>query len=249
MSCRPYPGKRQVDCWNYQNEWFTNCRHMKRTRFRQIRSCLHWCDNETSANGDTLYKVRPMINILLQTLGMYVNVGEGIALDETCIGLYHAHAKALTFYNPAKPRGKHHCKLYVVCENTHCDAINFKFAHRTYKKSKEDNDNEKLEYNNKLASTKKKKELCTKQYDPSDNELEDEDDEDVDDENEKDVPKMVNLVCTLCEMLRGTGVVVNMDNLYSSPEVFIRLKEMGIYARGTFRKNRKYYLLSFNSKI
>ena len=65
MSCRPYPGKRQVDCWNYQNEWFTNCRHMKRTRFRQIRSCLHWCDNETSANGDTLYKVRPMINILL----------------------------------------------------------------------------------------------------------------------------------------------------------------------------------------
>ena len=51
---------------------------------------------------------------------------------------------------------------------------------------------------------------------------------------------MVNLVCTLCEMLRGTGVVVNMDNLYSSPEVFIRLKEMGIYARGTFRKNRKY---------
>ena len=171
---------------------------------------------------------------------MYLNVGEGIALDETCIGLYHAHAKALTFYNPAKPRGKHHCKLYVVCENTHWAAINFKFAHRTYKKSKEDKENEKLEYNNKLASTKKKKELCTKQYDPSDNELEDEDDEDVDDENEKDVPKMVNLVCTLCEMLRGTGVVVNMDNLYSSPEVFIRLKEMGIYARGTFRKNRKY---------
>ena len=31
-----------------------------------------------------------------------------------------------------------------------------------------------------------------------------------------------------------------MDNLYSSPEVFIKLLGMGIYARGTVRTNRKY---------
>ena len=56
----------------------------------------------------------------------------------------------------------------------------------------------------------------------------------------KDVPKMVQLVTSMCKCLKGTGVVVNMDNLYSSPEAFIALKKLGIYARGTFRSNRKY---------
>jgi hypothetical protein len=51
---------------------------------------------------------------------------------------------------------------------------------------------------------------------------------------------MTKLVTSLCKCLTNTGIVVNMDNLYSSPELFIKLREMGIYARGTFRKNRKY---------
>ena len=55
-----------------------------------------------------------------------------------------------------------------------------------------------------------------------------------------DMPKTVKLVSSMCEMLRNSGCVVNMDNLYSSPEVFIELRRMGIYARGTVRTNRKY---------
>ena len=35
-------------------------------------------------------------------------------------------------------------------------------------------------------------------------------------------------------------ITINMDNLYSSPEVFIALKKKGLYARGTVRLNRKY---------
>ena len=31
-----------------------------------------------------------------------------------------------------------------------------------------------------------------------------------------------------------------MENLYSSPEVFIALKKKGLYAHGTVRLNRKY---------
>ena len=44
----------------------------------------------------------------------------------------------------------------------------------------------------------------------------------------------------MCKCVKGTGVVVNMDNYFSSPESFIRLKEMGVYARGTFRTTKKY---------
>ena len=106
---------------------------MNKTRFKQIRAALHWSDNPHShSKHDTLYKVRPIINVLERTIGMYLEVGEEIALDETTIGLYHTYAKALTYYNPKKPRGKHHCKLYVLCENDYWSAINFQFCHRSY---------------------------------------------------------------------------------------------------------------------
>ena len=54
---------------------------------------------------------------------------------------------------------------------------------------------------------------------------------------EAEIPKTVKLVSSLCEILKNTGCVVNMDNLYSSPEVFIKLLGMGIYTRGTVRTN------------
>ena len=44
----------------------------------------------------------------------------------------------------------------------------------------------------------------------------------------------------MCQKYNGTGRIINMDNLYSSPEVFIALKKKGLYARGTVRLNRKY---------
>ena len=40
--------------------------------------------------------------------------------------------QAFIHYNDAKPRGKHHCKLYALCENVAWIVINFKFWHRSY---------------------------------------------------------------------------------------------------------------------
>ena len=120
-------------CWEFQKEWFSNCQKMNKTRFKQIRASLHWCNNPHSKSSqDTLYKIRPMINILSGTIGKHLIVGESLALDETTVGLYHTYAKALIFYNPKKTRGKHHCKLYTVCENDSWAAINFQFCHRSY---------------------------------------------------------------------------------------------------------------------
>ena len=257
MVCRPFPGKRYEECWDKTEDWFPNCKRMNKTRFKQIRAALHWCDNPHSKSSeDTLYKVRPMINILERTIGKYLEVGQELALDETTIGLYHAYAKALTYYNPSKPRGKHHCKLFTLCENNHWAVINFKFSHRSYKPNddnkKPSNKSKKRKSNNKPKKGKRSKNRHKGKLslDSDDDTVTDDDDdinddmvtdeEDDDDKKDDEISKMVKLVTSLCECVRGTGVVINMDNLYSSPEVFIQLQKMGIYARGTFRCNRKY---------
>ena len=38
-----------------------------------------------------------------------------------------------------------------------------------------------------------------------------------------------------------SGIVMNCDNFYTSPAAFIRLREMGIYARGTCRSDRRMF--------
>ena len=238
MTCRPCHGRRYEECWKFTQDWYPLCKKMSLRRFRIIRSSLHWNDNNTSSREkDTLYKVRPMINFLKKSIGEYINIGESVALDETCIGMYHIAAKALIYFNPAKPRGKHHCKLYVVCENNHWAAINFKFEHRSYdhnqsiesytqiKETNEEKDTIEIESPNDNCKNNKTK--CPKQSA-------------VDIANDKNILKTTKLVMELMKPWEGYGIVVNMDNYYSSPEVFVKLRQMQIYARGTFRVNRKY---------
>ncbi len=52
--------------------------------------------------------------------------------------------------------------------------------------------------------------------------------------------KTLQTVTDMCRKYNGSGRIINMDNLYSSPEVFIALKNNGLYARGTVRLNCKY---------
>ncbi|XP_003730963.1 piggyBac transposable element-derived protein 4-like [Strongylocentrotus purpuratus] len=47
------------------------------------------------------------------------------------------------------------------------------------------------------------------------------------------------VVLDLCERLGGLHHVINMDNFFSSVELFERLRSMTIFARGTVRINRK----------
>ena len=51
----------------------------------------------------------------------------------------------MTYYNPNKPKGKHHLKFYTICENSHWCALEIKMCHR-FKKD-EDNMEEASEYN------------------------------------------------------------------------------------------------------
>ena len=42
--------------------------------------------------------------------------------DETCVAIRSQYARAVTFYNPKKSKGKHHLKFYTLRENSHCYA-------------------------------------------------------------------------------------------------------------------------------
>ena len=161
--------------------------------------------------------------------------------------MYHSMAKAFIYYNASNPRGKHHCKLYALCENNNWALINFKFCHRSYNVNDDvDNDGDisdsKNEYEievemNKHNNTKNKvnikpfyltaknnnnninKVLTLKEGKEKDMEIKKQ--EKLDAKKDANMPKTVKLVSSMCEMLRNSGCVVNMDNLYSSPEVFI----------------------------
>eukprot|EP00957_Ditylum_brightwellii_P057649 4371181-Ditylum_brightwellii.AAC.1 len=77
---------------------------MKHSCFKQIKLCLHFNDNkeEEGSNG-YLFKVRPLLNALKTTLGLYLNVGEKGALDESSIACRSKYGCSLIFYNPTKP--------------------------------------------------------------------------------------------------------------------------------------------------
>ena len=49
---------------------------------------------------------------------------------------------------------------------------------------------------------------------------------------------MERLVLDMAKPWYQTGRVINMDNYYTSPTVFIALRKNGVFARGTCRSNR-----------
>jgi hypothetical protein len=59
-------------------------------------------------------------------------------------------------------------------------------------------------------------------------------------EAEVEVPrtKLVSLVLDMCSFIYSSGLVMNMDNYYTSPEVAVALAERKVYIQGTCRANR-----------
>lgn len=297
LAMKPNPGSRYTESWRTDHKvWYTACNHMSKHRFQEIRAALHWCDNEKVKNlylnqkkrkQDTLYKVRPLLSIIEKNLGKYLDPCTELSLDETCVAIRSQWARAVTFYNPNKPKGKHHLKFYTLCENSHWCALEIKMCHRFKKDDFEVKESEPESKDKGSKPTIHSETLSENSF--NENEVIDSDVEDADDyedssddestngldnildkdflnqvdeiideeitnesliveENikkqesqcEKTAQKTVQTVTSLCKNYQGSGRVINMDNLYSSPLVFIKLKEMSLYARGTVRLNRKY---------
>eukprot|EP00957_Ditylum_brightwellii_P093199 7096639-Ditylum_brightwellii.AAC.1 len=77
---------------------------MKYSCFKQIKSCLHYnTDKEEEGSNNYLFKVRPLLNTLKTTLGLYLNVGDKVALDKSSVVCRSKYGHSLIFYNPTKP--------------------------------------------------------------------------------------------------------------------------------------------------
>ena len=213
MVLRPMPGRPYVDRWD-EPEWHPYTKHMKRSRFRIIRSNLQMSDvnSNLQLNGeDELYKVRPLLNVLKKTLGDYVQAGSNLTIDESSVSARSAYGRNLIFYNNSKPCGKYHFRFYFVCDADVYACLRF----RVHTKSGSD------------------------EADGLPTKVETDFKSDEEEEAEKSI--MTKLVLDMVQPWFHSKRVINMDNYYTSPQVFLELKAKGLYARGTCRQNRKRF--------
>jgi len=106
MMLYPYTGRPFSSYWTQQRteglHTFTKIMSLK--RFTQIRSCLSFSFGEK--NNDSLFKIRPILNMLKKTIWFYVNVGSDVSLDEATFANGSSYGGELIYFNPKKHRWK-----------------------------------------------------------------------------------------------------------------------------------------------
>ena len=190
---------------------------MNKSRFIQIRSVLHMVNNHSpNTKMDSLYKVRPLLNVIKKTLGSFIEVGSECSLDESSVACRSAYGRHFIYYNPTKPTGKYHFRFYLLCETDFYNCVRFRMQTR--------DDCDIGDGFNAVRDV-------------------------TPDDTTRQQQAMEKLVLDMCTPLFFTGKVVNTDNYYTSPLVFVELLKKGVYARGTCRGNRVAFpkLIQFSS--
>ena len=223
ITLRPTPGQRYTDAWKNM-QWHPYCAWMTKQRMVEIRSVLHMSEVGTAEqkSRDSLFKLRPILNVLKKTLGAYLNVGSEVTLDESSIACRSTYGRSLIFYNNTKPSGKYHFRIYVVCDADNYAALRF----RVHTKDGSDFGDGGVE--TRTTSTEV-------QFRDEDNH-----------NNTDDDPygsTIQKLVLDMMKLFFMSGKVMNCDNYYTSPETFIELQKNGVFARGTCRPSRKMFPL------
>lgn len=99
-------------------------------RFKMIRTAF--CFRNSSditvddSKRDAAVRVRPLLNMLKLTGSRYVEVGRNLAVDEASVAARSKYARHIIVYNPRKPTGKYHFKLYMCCCATSWIALSFR---------------------------------------------------------------------------------------------------------------------------
>ncbi|KAE8894652.1 hypothetical protein PF005_g23727 [Phytophthora fragariae] len=96
-------------------------------RFKDLRKVFCFqCVDPRAANTDQAARIRPLLNLLKVTGSKYVEVGRDIALDEASVACRSKFGKPLIVYNPMKPTGKYHFRIYMLCCATTWISLNFR---------------------------------------------------------------------------------------------------------------------------
>jgi hypothetical protein len=84
--------------------------------FQQIRSVLHFNDNQTMpVNDDDLQKIRTCVNIVKVTLRVFIRIGSELALDEASVAFRSSYGCAVIFFNLMKNCAKFQFRFYFIC--------------------------------------------------------------------------------------------------------------------------------------
>lgn len=103
---------------------------MSLRRFKQLRSAFCFRNARTITPDelklDAAVRIRSLLNLLKQTGSKYVDVGRDLAVDEASVAARSKFARHLIVFNPKKPTGKYHFKLYMTCCATSWIALSYR---------------------------------------------------------------------------------------------------------------------------
>jgi hypothetical protein len=101
-------------------------------------------NSNSDRNGlatDSLHKVRPLLEILKRSIGHYASFGSELSFDEATMACFSRNARGLISFNPKKPTGKFHFKVYMLC----CAITNLVYKIHIHTKDGCDNDADPVE--------------------------------------------------------------------------------------------------------
>ncbi|KAF0703743.1 hypothetical protein AaE_015247 [Aphanomyces astaci] len=193
---------------------------MSLDRFKVIRAVLTF--NDVAVEEDPLWRLRPLINLLKASFKLFVVAGREISVDEASIPCRSSHARALIVYNPMKPLGKYHFRIYTAACATSWYVHAFKIHSKASSKfdSPDDNNIGAVEGSDGEGDAN----------------------EPNNDENQEEMKpsSLRQHVLDITKQWKGSKRVLNMDNWYSSVQLCMTLREIGLYCRGTVRSNRAH---------
>lgn len=97
-------------------------------RFKYIREnfCFRANVSREQLKEDPVARIRPLLNILKQRCRRFVIPGRELSVDEATVACRSKFARHMILYNPRKPTGKFHFKIYALCCATNWILLNFK---------------------------------------------------------------------------------------------------------------------------
>ncbi|KAG2899430.1 hypothetical protein PC117_g22232 [Phytophthora cactorum] len=180
-------------------------------RFKLLRRCLSFNATPNTLDQDAAARIRPLLNLLKITGGQYIHVGRDVALDEASVACRSRQGRHMIVYNPMKPTGEYHFRLYMVCCSTTWIALNYKLHCN------------RSDILDRLSGVVDQVEAQNLR------------------EELGDVSKIRQHVLEVTRPLFGTNRIVNMVNYYTSVQLLQELRLKGPYGRGTIRANSKHF--------
>ncbi|KAE9325132.1 hypothetical protein PR003_g16566 [Phytophthora rubi] len=99
---------------------------MSLNRYKLLQRCFSFNAVPTTLDQDAAARIRPILNLLKVTGGLYIDVGRNVALDETSVACRSRQGRHMIVFNPMKPTDKYHFRLYVFCCSSTWIALNYK---------------------------------------------------------------------------------------------------------------------------